>query len=313
MILPKFDYRRPRELDEALEIYEMYGGEAVFLAGGTDLIPRLKLRLKTPKVVIDLKGIKELSQIKIADGFISIGANTTIFDLKENDVILKNYPPLYLACTLTSCETLQMRGTVGGNILQDTRCLFYNKSLEWRRAKGFCYKMGADICHATGGRNVCYANYASDLAPALLSLDAYLVSVGKNGKRTFPISELFSGDSRVPFNLKDGEILKEILIKNEKKEGMFEKIRIRGSIDYPLINGAISGDFERKRLVIGAVGPRPLVYEISTSNLIEAPEILENVYRDLKPVNNTVVSALYIKKMGRVIAKRLLNSLKTGD
>lgn len=312
MILPKLDYKRVRNVKEAIEVFEKYKGRAVYLAGGTDLIPRIKLRLKTPLLVIDLKPIDEMKGIRKKNGIVSIGANTTIFELRNNQIIKENYPALYEAACLTSCETLQMRGTIGGNLLQDTRCLFYNKSLQWRKAKGFCYKMGGGVCHATQGKNVCFANYSSDLSPALISINARLVIVGRDGEKKYDISEILTGKSEAPFNLEEGEVIKEIEVPDEKRPGAFEKLRIRGSIDYPLINGAFSINSKTGILSIGAVGAKPLVYRLESLDEDYINKILEKVYQDLKPVGNTVVSPLYRKRMGEVVARRTIDRVKKG-
>ncbi len=312
MILPKLDYRRVRSVKEAFEVFEKYKGNAVYLAGGTDLIPRIKLRLKTPSLVIDIKQIEEMKGVREKDGSIAIGSNTTIFELKRNETIKRKYPCLHEAACMTSCETLQMRGTIGGNVLQETRCLFYNKSLEWRRAKGYCYKMGGTSCHAVGGKNVCFANYLSDLSPALLSLDARVVLYGKEGERRCKLEEIFTGKSESPFNLKDGEIVKEIEISEDERPGAFEKLRVRGSIDYAIINGAISLNGKNCILVIGAVGAKPLKYVVEDLNGDYVEGLIERVYQDLKPVANTVLSPIYIKKMGKVIARRLIEKMRKG-
>ncbi|MCX7857528.1 MAG: FAD binding domain-containing protein [Deltaproteobacteria bacterium] len=312
MILPKLDYKKAKSLEEAIEYFEKSNGEAAYFAGGTDLIPRIKLRLRTPSLVIDLKGIEEMVGIKKTDEMYVIGANTTIFELKNSEIIRENLPTLYEACAQTSCEVLQMRGTIGGNILQDTRCLFYNKSLTWRRAKGFCYKMGGNVCHATGGKNVCYANYSSDLATALLSLGSKLVIVGKDGQRKCDFEEILTGKPEKPFNLRQGEIVKEIIIPGGKRQGAFEKIRIRGSIDYPLINGAFTMDSKGGKLVVGAIGSKPCVYSVETIEEERVKILSETVFNDLKPVNNTVVSPVYRKKMGKVIAIKLIEKTKKG-
>ena len=147
MILPKFEYKRAKSIAEAIGFYTHFEGQARYLAGGTDLIPLLKLRLSTPAVLIDLKHITELKTLSRDAGWLAIGANVTLFDLKKDPMVKEYFPALSESLEATSCETLQMRGTLGGNILQDTRCLLYNKSLEWRTARGFCWKMGGQACN----------------------------------------------------------------------------------------------------------------------------------------------------------------------
>lgn len=310
MLLPRFDFRKARKIEEALELFEKSRGKAAYLAGGTDLVPRLKMRLTQPSLVIDLKGIDEMEGIKREDGYVSIGANVTIFELRQDSLVKEKFPALLRAASLTSCETLQMRGTIGGNILQDTRCLFFNKSLEWRKAKGLCFKAGGEYCHAVRGKNVCFSNYQSDLAPALLSLDAQLVLFSKSGERRIKLSEIYTDDGKNPHPLEEGEILIRILIKDEKRKGNFEKIRIRGSIDYPLVNGAVSQNKEETLIVIGAIGPKPKIFKVEGFDERSIEELVDRVYKELKPVENTVVRAEYRRRMGSFIVKRFFEMLK---
>ena len=147
MILPKFEYKKTQSIAGAIDLYSEYEGKARYLAGGTDLIPLVKLRLATPAAIIDLKGIAELCTISRRDNWFIVGANATLFKLKNDPLVKEYFPALYESLDATSCETLQMRGTIGGNILQGTRCLLYNQSLEWRTSRGFCFKMGGETCN----------------------------------------------------------------------------------------------------------------------------------------------------------------------
>ena len=154
MRLPKFEYKKATHLEEALTIYRHYDGRALYLAEGTDIIARMKLRLEKPVAIIDLKGIKELQGIREEAAYVTIGALTTLYELKQNDIIKRYFPALWAALELTSCETLQIRGTLGGNLLQETRCLFYNQSEFWRNAAGDCLKTGGEKCMVVGGIDV---------------------------------------------------------------------------------------------------------------------------------------------------------------
>jgi len=142
MIASKFEFRSPKDVEEAVRLYREFQGEAVYLSGGTDLVPRMKLGLEKPKAVIDLKRIAPLTAVEDQGDRIRIGALARIFDIKQNDLVRDSFPALEASLDATSCESLQMRGTIGGNLLQNSRCLFYNQSEFWRRSKGFCLKMG---------------------------------------------------------------------------------------------------------------------------------------------------------------------------
>jgi len=312
MILPQFIYKKAKSIDEALNIFQKYNQNALYLAGGTDLIPQLKLRLHKPKALIDLKGIKDLNVIQLKENHLYIGANTTLFELKKNSVVRDNFPALYHSLDATSCETLQMRGTIGGNILQNTRCLFYNKSQDWRNAKGFCYKMGGETCNVVQNARSCFANYCSDNVPALLTLSAKVALKGIDGDRELDLIEIFNGGNKKPFRILPGEMLTAILIPLKKTNGAYEKLRVRDSIDYPLVNAAFSIEEGKGKLSVGAVGPVPHVYHLDDIGQTSVESILKSVYSDSKPVANSTLSVAYRKKMTAVLAKRVIAKVVQG-
>lgn len=305
MVLPKFEYKKAQSVAEAVTLYKQQKGKARYLAGGTDLIPLIKHRLSTPKAVIDLKGIGELKTIDRRDGWLAVGANVTLFDLKNDPVTGTYFPALYESLDATSCETLQMRGTIGGNILQDTRCLEYNQSLEWRTARGFCLRMGGSECNVVKGARTCFANYCSDNAPALITLSAELTLVGPEGERTVKLGSLFTGDGIKPFALEAGEILTQILIPMKKTKGAYEKLRVRDSIDYPLVGVAVSAAGAKVRVCVGGVGLAPQVYDLKNAGDAAAvKEVADKASADARPVANATLTPAYRKKMVGVLLKR---------
>lgn len=312
MILPRFEYKRARTIDEALELYSQYKGEAFYLAGGTDLVPLLKHRLFNPKVVIDIKDIKELKAMAKKGGNLLVGPNVTLYELKENPEIRKNLPCLFQSLDATSCETLQMRGTIGGNILQNTRCLQYNKSLEWRTARGFCYKMGGKTCNVVPNARSCFSNYCGDNAPGLMTVDAKVRLAGPEGERTIKLEKLFSGDGKAPFTIKPGEILKEIVIPIKETKGAYEKLTVRGSIDYPLVGVAVSVKGSTAKIGVTGIGPIPRLYELKEVNEKAINSIADKAYEDAKPVINAVLTPAYRKKMVGVLIKRAFKRIEKG-
>ncbi|MBW1819513.1 MAG: FAD binding domain-containing protein [Deltaproteobacteria bacterium] len=201
MIASKFEFRSPKDVEEAVRLYREFQGEAVYLSGGTDLVPRMKLGLEKPKAVVDLKRIVPLTTVEDQGDWIRIGPLARIFDLKQNDLVREDFPVLEASLEATSCESLQMRGTIGGNLLQNSRCLFYNQSEFWRRSKGFCLKMGGESCNAIPGAKTCFANYCSDNAPALCTLSAEIEIFGPDGARRLNLDELYTNKAGKPFNL----------------------------------------------------------------------------------------------------------------
>jgi len=313
MILPKFEYNKAENIAEAIAFYESYNGQVLYLAGGTDLIPLVKLRLSTPMAIIDLKGIEELKTISHQGRSLVVGANVTLFELKNNDMVRDYFPVLHESLDKTSCETLQMRGTIGGNILQGTRCLLYNKSLEWRTALGFCFKMGGETCNVVPNAKACFSNYCSDNALSLIALSASVNLSGPQGNREMKLEKIFSGDGRNPFTLMPGEILTKIRIPMKRSKGAYEKLRVRGSIDYPLLGVAVSIKDNAGRVCVGGIGSTPLVYSLENINKDTFTNVAKKAYNNARPVANTALSPGYRKKMVSVLIQRAIKrALKEG-
>jgi 4-hydroxybenzoyl-CoA reductase subunit beta len=173
-------------------------------------------------------------------------------------------------------------------------------------AKGFCFKTGGETCNVVPNGRACFANYCSDNVPSLLTLSAEVTLNGIGGERRMNLAEIFTGNGRTPFRILLGEILTRILIPLRKTKGAYEKIRVRDSIDYPLVNAAISVEDGRGKLSIGAVGPVPFVYYLENMKENTVEEIVGRVHSDSRPVANTTLSAAYRKKMSRVLAKRVV-------
>jgi 4-hydroxybenzoyl-CoA reductase subunit beta len=313
MILPKFDYKKAEDVASAIALYEGCKGQARYLAGGTDLVPLVKLRLSTPAAIIDLKGIPQLKTISRQGGRLLIGANVTLFELKNHAMVKEYFPALYESLDATSCETLQMRGTIGGNILQNTRCLLYNKSLEWRTARGFCYKMGGETCNVVPNAAACFSNYCSDNALSLISLSAGVKIAGPQGERKTRLEKIFSKDGRAPFKLKPGEILTEIQVPLKRSTGAYEKLRVRNAIDYPLLGVAVSMKDGKGRVCVGGIGPAPLVYDLKDVSAAALKEVAQKARQEARPVSNTTLSPNYRKKMVNVLTQRAIKrALKEG-
>ncbi len=304
-LLPEFEYKRPESLEEFLHLLSDYKGDAMILAGGTDLLPRIKMGLEKRDLIIDIKDIEGLSYVKDEGENVRIGALTIIYEIIKSKIIKDKYPALHEAATLTASENLQQRGTIGGNILQDTRCLYYNKPETWRRSFNPCFKTGGDICNAARGGKKCFAVYCGDLAPALISLGASVCLLGKKGEKEMPLKDIFSGDGKSPFSLSSDELVKDIIIPSDKMRGGYEKLRMRKSIDYPVVNIALSmGAGDKGRLVVGSAGANPLIFDFSSPEKLR--QIPEKAQNDMSTVNNMYLSPLYRKNMVRVLADKLL-------
>jgi len=272
----------------------------------------MKLGLEKPKAVIDLKRIVPLKTVEDQGDWIRIGPLARIFDLKQNDLVREYFPVLEASLQATSCESLQMRGTIGGNLLQNSRCLFYNQSEFWRKSKGFCLKMGGESCNAVPGAKTCFANYCSDNAPALCTLSAEIEISGPDDVRRLNLEKLYTNKSDKPFDLQPGEILTAIFIPKKKSIGGYEKLRVRGAIDYPLLSVAFSFVDGTGKLAIGAVGPKPYVVEMKQPSHDAIKEAVEAILKQVRPVGNTVLDPDYRKRMIPVLTGMLINKVMEG-
>jgi 4-hydroxybenzoyl-CoA reductase subunit beta len=276
--LPAFAYEQPRDLHEALELLSIHGTDCNILAGGTDLLVRMKQGLAAPTHLISLKALQELSNISESDGVIRIGAAVRLADILTYGPALDNWPGLVEAISSVGAPSIQhFSGTIGGNLCQDNRCQYYNQSNFFRGARQVCHKAGGQTCYSwEGGSDRCHSTCQSDVAPMLIAVDARVVLQSKRESRTLPVAELYSGIGKVPLTLADDEILTEILIPDPGPGTgtAYEKLAYRQAIDYPVVSaGALlqrEGDrIVDARLVIGAVAGGPM-------NVSEAKRILTN-------------------------------------
>ena len=179
MSLPSFKFLRPRTLRQAVDYLARHGDQLMVLAGGTDLLPSMKQKLFTPAYLMDIRGIEEIRGIHVRPGAgMEIGALTPLSAIEDSEFIRRNYRVLHEAAMTVASPILRNMGTLGGNICLDTRCVWYNQSLQWRRSCGFCIKKDGDLCHVAPGGKFCWAAFSGDTPPALLCLGAELEIAG---------------------------------------------------------------------------------------------------------------------------------------
>ncbi|MBW1706876.1 MAG: FAD binding domain-containing protein, partial [Deltaproteobacteria bacterium] len=172
-------------------------------------------------------------------------------------------------------------------------------------------KMGGDRCYVVGGRK-CFSNYCSDIAPALLSLEAEVKLTGPEGERKIPLHELYTGKGEKPFNLVPGEIMTAVLIPDVPTKGAYEKLRLRNSIDYPLLGVGFSVADWKGRLAIGALGPKPFLEILNDLTKDDIERAAQRASGKARPIENTTVSPLYRKKMVKVLAMKVMREFCSG-
>jgi 4-hydroxybenzoyl-CoA reductase subunit beta len=319
--LPTFQLLRPRTLDEAIAFLSKHADEVKVIAGGTDLLPSMKQKLFTPPFVLDLRGVSELRGIhEMPGGGVSIGALTTLASIEHSQLIRRDYSVLYHATKTVASPVLRNMGTLGGNICLDTRCLWYNQSLLWRKSCGFCLKKDGDLCHVAPSSKTCWAAFSGDTPPALLCLGAEVEIAGPDGLRRVPLSEFYVNDGIVRLHLSPQELVTRIYLPEASKgwRGSYQKLRVRGSIDYPLAGVAVAlkmrdGRVEDARMAITAVNPAPHLIKDLDARLIGmevnaefAEQIGELASRTSKPLTTSALTPEYRREMVKVFAKRAL-------
>ncbi len=321
MSLPQFRLFRPRVIDEAVAMLAKHAGNIRVLAGGTDLIPSMRQKLFEPKYVLDLRGIAEMRGIRPQpDGGIEIGAMTSIRSIERSGFLRQHFPVLTEAASTVASPTLRNMGTLGGNICLDTRCLWYNQSLAWRKGCGFCIKKDGDLCHVAPGGTKCWAAFSGDTPPALLCLNAEIEAASARGARRIPVRDFYTGLGDNYRRLDANELVTRIFLPASTAGygGVYRKLRVRGSIDYPLAGVAVvikraNGRVADARIGITAVNPAPMLIP-GVSELLagKAPdEALAGKAGDLaaktcKPLTTSALTPEYRREMIRVFTKRAI-------
>jgi CO/xanthine dehydrogenase FAD-binding subunit len=231
--LRPFDYARPERLDEALALLAEHGPEACVLAGGTDVIVQIREGLRQPRVVVDLKRVRELRTgiVETAAG-LRIGALATMSDLARDARVRARFPALVESARVVGSIQIRNRATLAGNI--------------------------------------CNASPAADTAPALLAYRAVVNVAGAGGARALPVADFFTGPGRTA--LARGEIVESIdLPFPERGSGAaFGRVTRRRGVDLATINlCCVAMASGAARVACGAAGPRPFVVEGDRDSVVE--------------------------------------------
>jgi len=140
--------------------------------------------------------------------------------------------------------TTQIRhmATLGGNLFQETRCLYYNRSTLWRKTVPACFKRGGNVCHVVPKGNRCFAVYQSDLAPLLVALGSTAILFRDGKKEEAPLWSLFTGEGKSPFKHRESLLCAGIRIPPlaEGSHAAYRKYRLRNGIDFPLAGVAVA-------------------------------------------------------------------------
>lgn len=262
-----FDLVSPTRLQDVSSLLD--DGKGQILAGGTDLLDRLKERIDQPERVVDINGLRELHGITNGVG-LSLGSLTTIADVAEDGRVRDAYTALAEAAESVATPQLRNMGTLGGNLCQRPRCWYY-------RSNDYpCLKKGGHECFAVSGRNKYHAIFGggpsyivhpSDTAPALIALGAELEIHGAQGERMLALADFFQGprENLLGENaLGLDELIARIHLPKPKAStrSTFLKFREKQSLDFAMSSVAVvlemDGESVRDgRIVLGGVAPIP--------------------------------------------------------
>lgn len=325
MRLPKFAYRVPREIADAVKMMGDAGPEGQFVAGGTDLYPNMKRRQQTPKTVISVTRLKELNQIR-GDGKsgLRIGASVSLTDICEHQTINRDYPFVAAAARTISTPILRNMGTIGGNLLLDTRCNYYDQNYEWRKGINFCMKKDGEICWVAPGSKKCWAVQSSDLVPLMVAVGAKVKLVSTLGERVVDAAGLYNNDGIDYLHKRPDELLTEIhLPPINGWRATYKKLRRRGAFDFPVLGVAArldvmeDGTVKDAKLILGGIAPAPIEVKEAEAALIggrldeeRMQAAAEACYQKARPLDNTDFVMNWRKQMARPYVLRALQEIR---
>jgi len=321
-ILADFRTQRPATLADAVSALAAEG--AVPLAAGTDLLPNLRRGLGQPAALVDLTGVDGLGAIStLADGSLRIGAAATLEAIAEHALVRANWPALSQAAEVVAGPTHRAAATLGGNLCQDTRCIFYNQSEWWRSGNGYCLKYQGDTCHVIVKNDRCYATYHGDVAPALMVLGARVDIVGPAGRRGIAVEELFREDGAGHLSLERGELVAAVELPPASGwKTAYAKARIRDAVDFPLAGVAVAlrrdGDrIAGLKVAITGANSAPLL--VPTDELVggcwdaaAAGTLSQLVRRTSNVLKTTVTGVGYRRRALLALAPRTVDALWQG-
>jgi 4-hydroxybenzoyl-CoA reductase subunit beta len=314
--LPWFDYRAPRSVAEAAKILAGEGPQAMLVAGGTDLLPNMKRKHQTPKVLVSVKGI---SSLKHLNG--SFGSGLTLTEIATSP---KTPTALRQAAAQVATPLLRNMATLGGNLCLDTRCTYYNQNYEWRQAIGFCLKKDGETCWVATASKRCVAVSSTDTAPALIALNASVLLEGTAGPREIPVEALYKNDGIDYLSRKRDEILTTVNVPSDWKS-TYWKLRRRGSFDFPILGVAVALKMEKDlvidaRVALGASASRPFLVE-KASGYLKGKKLTDDVIAEAsmlvanraKPMDNTDMDLYWRKEVADDFAGYALRELRGDD
>ena len=333
--LPRFELIEARSYVDAASLLRAHGaGEldptrgtpslrVMTVAGGTDLFPNMKRRQFTPDVLISLQRVDGATALGV-DGALQLGAGVTLATLATHPAVVEQWTALALGAAAVSTPQLRNAGTIGGNLCLDTRCNWYDQSLFWRTAEGFCMKTHPEVvCRVAPSSPRCLAVASADTVPALLALGATVRIEGAGGGRDVAVADLYREDGIAFLGIGRDEVLASVTVPAAKGwSSTYQKLRDRGSFDFPIVGIAAAVRFDggvvaEARVAITAVSSRATLVEGAATALVGSrlddaaiTAAADAVHKAARPMDNTAGTISQRKRTARVFAERAIASLR---
>jgi 4-hydroxybenzoyl-CoA reductase subunit beta len=322
--LPTFTYHRPKTAAAAVQIAAEHGAQAMFVAGGTDLWPNMKRRHQTPAHVVSLQDIPDLDRIEVhPSGGVRIGAMAKLSALERHPHLQRHFPALAHAVAEISTPLLRNMGTIGGNLLLDTRCTYYDQSFEWRESISFCMKKDGDICWVAPGSKRCWAVQSSDSVPIVCALEADVELVGTEGTRRIKAADLYRDDGIHYLAKRPEELLTRLYLPPPGPwRASYLKLRRRGTFDFPVLGVAACLWFDGSKVVkanirLGGAGSYAIPATESEQLLVGAELTDERIaaagsaaMKPARTMDNTDLDVYWRRKVAPVYVARALQACR---
>jgi 4-hydroxybenzoyl-CoA reductase subunit beta len=331
--LPRFRMIEPTTWTEAATLLREHGAggadpaqgtpslPVMLVSGGTDLFPNMKRRQFTPEVLVWLGRVKGAREIT-SGSEMRIGAGATLTEIAADPSVRERYTALAEAAGVVSTPQLRNMGTIGGNLCLDTRCNWYDQSLFWRTAEGFCMKTHPSVvCRVAPSSPRCLAVASADTVPALIALGATVTVENAGGRRELDLAELYREDGIRYLAIGREDVVVSVTLPDATGwRSIYLKLRDRGSFDFPIAGVAAAVRFDgglvtEARIAITALASRPVAVDAKAlvGTKLEDDAIAaaaDAVHKAARPMDNTSGTISQRKRASRVFTERALRSLR---
>lgn len=328
MRLPHFKSYEPKSLAECTQLLESLGVNGVLRAGGTELLVRMKLGLLDKSDLVALSAVEGIDGISVdGKGALTIGAGTKLSAIAGSPLVRARVPVLANAASLVATAQIRNMATLGGNIFQETRCIYYNRSAVWRKAVPACFKHNGEVCHVAPKGKRCFAVYQGDLAPVLVALGSMALLFRNGREEERALHHVFSGDGKTPFGKGEQLVLAAVRIPplQEGAHAKYRKYRLRNGMDFPLAGVAAvvkerAGVIEDLSICLTGVSSSPVMVskasEFARGKRL-SPEVIslvaDEAHAAARPVDNVEDSAARRRSMVRAMTGEIMAGIADRD